>query len=75
MRFRNRLREIRLARGLSAAELARRSGISRQTIFTIEANPDYAPRGLVQLALCQALNEERLFWVEREAGDEAPNLT
>jgi transcriptional regulator with XRE-family HTH domain len=73
MRFRNRVREVRTARGLSVAELARRSGISKQTIFTIEAREYVGTRASVQLALCRALNDTGLFWIEREPGDLPPD--
>jgi glucose/arabinose dehydrogenase len=37
-----RLQEMRQARGLGAAEIARRVGVSRQTIYAIESG-DYVP--------------------------------
>lgn len=73
MRFRNRVHEIRLLRGLSVAELSRRSGVSTQTIFAIEADEGYPARGPVQLKLAIALNEPLLFWIEREPDDLPPD--
>lgn len=73
MRFRNRVRVVRLQRGLSVAELSRQSGISTQTIFALEPDNGYAPRGMVQLKLCLALNDTGLFWIEREASDLPPD--
>lgn len=73
MRFRNRVREVRVQRGLSVAALARDSGVSTETIFAIERDNGHPPRGTVQLKLCIALNETNLFWVEREAGDLPPD--
>jgi transcriptional regulator with XRE-family HTH domain len=73
MRFRNRVREIRLSRGLSVAELSRQSGVSKQTIFTIEADEGYGARAAVQLKLAITLNETLLFWIEREASDPPPD--
>jgi transcriptional regulator with XRE-family HTH domain len=73
MRFRNRVRVVRHARGLSVAALARLSGVSHQTIFSLERDDGYAPRGQVQLRLCMALNDTGLFWIEREAGDVPPD--
>lgn len=74
MRFRNRVRAVREERGLSVAALARVSGVSTETIFTLERDAGHAPRGAVQLKLCIALNETNLFWVEREATDLPPDI-
>ena len=73
MRFRNRVREVRLRRGLSVAELSRRSGVSTQTIFAIEGDENRGARWQVALALCKALNDVGLFWVERETDDLPPD--
>jgi putative molybdopterin biosynthesis protein len=50
----NRLNSIRKARGLSAAELARHAGVSRQTIHAIEAGA-YVPNTVVALRLASLL--------------------
>jgi len=50
----NRLGELREGRGLSAAELARRTGVSRQTIYAIEGG-SYVPNTVVSLRLAAAL--------------------
>lgn len=73
MRFRNRVRAIRLDRGLTVAALSQLAGVSKQTITDIERDDGHPPRGRVQLRLCIALNETHLFWVEREAGDLPPD--
>lgn len=73
MRFRNRVRVVRVQRGLSVAALARASGVSTETIFTIERDNGHPPRGAIQLRLCIALNETSLFWVEREPVDLPPD--
>jgi molybdate-binding protein/DNA-binding XRE family transcriptional regulator len=51
----NSLQEIRKKRGISAADLARRVGISRQTIYAIE-NGNFVPNTTVALQLARALD-------------------
>lgn len=51
----NNLFEFRKARGMSQMELARKSGVSRTTIWQIETNPDYAAKKSVLEALAHAL--------------------
>ena len=50
----NRLAALRQARGFSAAELARAAGVTRQTIYAIEAG-SFVPNTMVALRLAQAL--------------------
>jgi molybdate-binding protein/DNA-binding XRE family transcriptional regulator len=50
----SRVRAVRLARGLSQAELARRAGITRQALSAIEAG-HYLPNTAVALRLARAL--------------------
>lgn len=50
----NNLARLRKKRGLSAAELAKAAGISRQTIYAMEAG-SYVPNTLVALKLARAL--------------------
>ena len=52
--FLNRLKEIRVAKGLSQAELATRADITRQAISSIEANR-YLPTTVVALQLARVL--------------------
>lgn len=52
----NNLFEIRKSRGLSQMELAKKSGVSRATIWQIETNPDYAAKITVITALAKALD-------------------
>jgi putative molybdopterin biosynthesis protein len=68
MPVRSRLSEIRRRRGLRAAELAARAGISRQTIYAIEAG-SYVPNTAVALQLARLLDAavEDLFSLEPEA--------
>ena len=58
----NRLAQIRQRRGLSAAELAKQIGVSRQTIYAME-HGSYVPNTSVALKLAQALEAtvEELF--------------
>lgn len=53
-RVRNRLSEIRKSRGLTAAELAARIGVNRQTIYAIEAGT-YLPNTELSLLLAGLL--------------------
>ena len=57
-----RLRKMREARGLGATEIARRVGVSRQTIYAIESG-DYIPNTAValQLACVLEVSVEDLF--------------
>lgn len=60
-----RLREVRLAAGLTQADLAERAGVSRKTVNTVE-NGVFTPSVLVALSLAQALDVsvEALFSLE-----------
>ena len=60
--LRNRLREVREARGLTQGQLAELVGVSRKTINTVE-NGIYVPSTVIALKLARALDEpvERLF--------------
>jgi molybdate-binding protein/DNA-binding XRE family transcriptional regulator len=62
------LAEIRQSRGLSAAELAGKSGITRQTIYAIEAGA-YVPNTAAALRLARVLGVtvEALFHLPEEA--------
>lgn len=51
----NRLRQVRMARGLSQTELAARSGITRQAVCAIEGN-QYLPTTAVALRLAGVLH-------------------
>jgi len=64
-RILNRLPEIRLKRGVAAAALAREAGVSRQTVYAMEAG-DYVPNTAVALRLARALNVtvEELFHLD-----------
>jgi putative molybdopterin biosynthesis protein len=62
------LREIRKARGIAAAELAKRVDISRQTIYAIE-DGSFIPNTVIALRLSRALDVtvEQLFSIEEVA--------
>jgi len=68
----NNLLEMRQKRGLSAAELAAEVGISRQTIYAMEAG-NYVPNTIVALKLARALGAkvEDLFR-SRRRGQASP---
>lgn len=56
--MRNRLRAERLGQGVTIADLARRSDVSRQTIYSIENDLSYTPLGAVMGRLARALGVE-----------------
>ena len=63
-RLANRLKEVRGAAGLTQAELAERTSVSRKTINTVE-NGIFVPSTTLALKLAAALDApvERLFWL------------
>jgi molybdopterin molybdotransferase/putative molybdopterin biosynthesis protein len=65
-RVRSKLSEIRTSRGLSAAEIAKRVGVTRQTIYAIEAG-NYVPNTEVALRLARELevSVEELFALDQ----------
>lgn len=67
METRTRLNNIRERRGISAAALAKLSGVTRQTIYAIEAG-DYVPNTTVALQLAKILEVtvEELFSLEAD---------
>lgn len=70
MLLRNRVRERRLELHLTQRELARRTGLSRQTLSAIERNDGYSPVARVMATIAEALDCSigDLFWhVEAEA--------
>jgi putative transcriptional regulator len=66
-RLANRLKDKRVALGLTQAELAERCAVSRKTVNTVE-NGVFVPSALLALKLARALGEpvERLFWLSAE---------
>jgi molybdate-binding protein/DNA-binding XRE family transcriptional regulator len=69
----NNLAQLRSKRGLGAAELAKQVGVSRQTIYAIEAG-SYVPNTVVALKLARALEApvEDLFTLPEDVP--APEL-
>ena len=70
METRTELQTIREQRGLSAARLAQLTGISRQTVYAIEAG-DYVPNTTLALQFAKILevHVEDLFQIEADAAD------
>src|SRR5579864_3007537 len=68
METRTQLNQIRQQRGMSASELAKLAGVSRQTIYAIEAG-DYVPNTALALQLAKILEVrvEDLFQLEHDA--------
>lgn len=67
METRNRLAELRAERGVSAAQLANTIGISRQTVYAIEAG-SYVPNTSVSLKIACVLDVsvEEIFQLQEE---------
>jgi putative transcriptional regulator len=68
-RLGNRLKDARVARGLTQAELAARIGVSRKTVNTVE-NGVFVPSTTLALALAEALETtvEALFYLTSDGG-------
>lgn len=64
--MKNRLKEMRYKRMMTKSELARRSGISRTTIWMLENNPEKAVTSDTMAALAKALEMpvERIFFAK-----------
>ena len=76
METRTQLNQIRQQRGTSASELAKLAGVSRQTIYAIEAG-DYVPNTALALQLAKILEVrvEDLFQLEHDAPNVPPPVT
>ena len=64
-----KMKQTRLEKGLSQAELARRVGVSRQTVNMIE-NGDYNPTIGLCIRICRELGKtlDDLFWEDTFEG-------
>lgn len=69
MGLNNRLKEIRLRRGLTQEALAMSVGVTRQTIIAVEKGK-FVPSVRLALELATALNTalDELFWLEKRDG-------
>jgi putative molybdopterin biosynthesis protein len=70
MEIQNNLAQLRTKRGIKASQLAVEAGVSRPTIYAIEAGT-YVPNTAVSLKLARALDStvEELFQVEPEVNN------
>lgn len=68
-----RLKAARAAKDLSQDELARRCGVSRQTLNAIEKG-DYNPTINLCIAICRELDKtlDELFWPESPSNERTP---
>jgi molybdate-binding protein/DNA-binding XRE family transcriptional regulator len=75
-RIQNNLATVRKARGLSAADLAKKVNVTRQTVYAIEAG-NYVPNTEVTLQLARVLevSVEELFSLPAERREEAITVT
>jgi transcriptional regulator with XRE-family HTH domain len=69
VRLRNRVRATRALRGITQSALAEWAGISRMTLRRVERDDGYVPWGTVMVALANALDDEGLWWMERDGNE------
>ncbi len=76
MEVKTNLSQLRSRRGMSAAQLAARTGISRQTVYAIEAGT-YVPNTAVSLKLARVLDTtvEEIFHLEDDDAGTAEVIT
>ena len=67
MKLKNRLKELRARDGLNQTDLARKAGVSRQTISLLERD-EYTPSVVIALKIAQIFNEsvENVFRLVEE---------
>ena len=67
MRLKNRLKELRARDGLNQTDLAKKAGVSRQTISLLERD-EYTPSVVIALKIAQIFNEsvENVFRLVEE---------
>ena len=65
-----RIKSARAALDMSQDELAKKAGVTRQTISAVE-NGDYNPTIKLCIAICKALNKtlDELFWEQEEKNE------
>ncbi len=68
----NRVRELRLQQGLTQVTLAKRVGVTRQTIIAVEKGK-FVPSVKLALRLADTLGTplEDVFWLDNNEGGEA----
>lgn len=67
MKLKNRLKELRARDGLNQTDLAKKAGVSRQTISLLERD-EYTPSVVIALKIAQIFNEsvENVFCLVEE---------
>ena len=67
MKLKNRLKELRARDGLNQTDLAKKAGVSRQTISLLERD-EYTPSVIIALKIAQVFNEsvENVFRLVEE---------
>ena len=67
MQLKNRLKELRARDGLNQTDLAKLSGVSRQTVSLLERD-EYTPSIIIALKISQIFNEtvESVFRLEED---------
>ena len=67
MKLKNRLKELRARDGLNQTDLAKKAGVSRQTISLLERD-EYTPSVVIALKIAQIFNEsvENIFRLVEE---------
>ena len=67
MKLKNRLKELRARDGLNQTDLAKKAGVSRQTISWLERD-EYTPSVVIALKIAQIFNEsvENVFRLVEE---------
>lgn len=66
LRMKNRVRECRIALGMTVVDLADRAGVSRRVVGLIDRQGEHVPSGTVMLKLADALGTtvQELFYSE-----------
>ncbi|TVR85789.1 MAG: transcriptional regulator [Saprospirales bacterium] len=66
--MKNKVRITRLTQNISQTELAERTGVSRQTIYSVEQGR-YVPSTVLALKICSVLDKSVQDVFELERGD------
>ncbi|WP_100010561.1 helix-turn-helix transcriptional regulator [Lentibacillus sediminis] len=67
----NRVKELRARHDFTQERLAKKVGVTRQTIAAVEKG-EYVPSLLLALYICETfeLPMEKIFWLQEECADE-----